>query len=119
MKKAEPLTEIYSQRDYLVSKCRHVLNSGNKVKQKVYFDLLQKFDIEHRTNTQLGPNEVEVENYKGKIITQDGNVIQVIDPEKDTRFIIGLDDSKTCGHRVSYPATVQDARNYIDWITTK
>lgn len=35
----------------------------------------------------------------------------------DTSFIIGLDDSKSTGYRTTAPTDLEDAINYIDWIT--
>jgi hypothetical protein len=36
---------------------------------------------------------------------------------EDTAYIVGLDDSKMNGYRVSLPNSLEDAINYIDWIT--
>lgn len=65
-----------------------------------------------------------VEEYKGKQIVvpepdPKSDCHMVYDPEQVTLFIVGLDDSKRNGYRESNPTTVQDARNYIDWITKK
>ena len=40
--------------------------------------------------------------------------IMVYDPEKDTLFIVGMDDSKQVGHRTFSKASVEDAKAHID-----
>ncbi len=40
--------------------------------------------------------------------------IMVYDPEKETLFIVGMDDSKQVGHRTFSKASVEDAKAYID-----
>lgn len=52
--------------------------------------------------------------YRGKIISMlDPHTPVVIDPIKYTVFFVGLDDSKRTGRRISKPATIDDAREYI------
>lgn len=42
----------------------------------------------------------------------------VHDPERDTLFIVSMDDSKSCGHRVfdERHNNVDAAKDYIDWL---
>jgi hypothetical protein len=59
--------------------------------------------------------------YKGQGIVENNNngVIEVINPSKGTRFIIGLDDSKRSGRRESVEMTIDEAikqaKKYIDY----
>lgn len=55
------------------------------------------------------------QRYKDHLIEDHGNGnVEVVSPS-DSRFIVGLDDSKhRAGGRISVPVTVQDAKNYID-----
>lgn len=46
------------------------------------------------------------------------DVVMVYDPEKDTLFIVGMDDSKQVGYRTFTKASVEDAKAYIDLATT-
>jgi hypothetical protein len=81
------------------------------------------------STTTLVPNEVITaygelrqvhvcETYKGFNIIDTGGVIQVHDPKHETLFIVALDDSKTCGHRVMVAEAnnVATARKYINWL---
>ena len=61
-----------------------------------------------------------IEDYKGKEIGyQNGDTVAVYDPDEQTVFIVGLDDSKSGGSRkfVDEANTVEAAREYIDWLT--
>lgn len=69
-----------------------------------------------------------VEEYKGfYITTQKMNktdtapTIEVFNPNKNTFFIVCMDDSKTSGNRTFDESlnTVLEARNYIDWVLQK
>jgi len=59
--------------------------------------------------------------YKGQGIVENNNngVIEVINPNDGTRFIIGLDDSKRSGSRQSVEMTIdeaiKEAKKYIDY----
>lgn len=56
--------------------------------------------------------------YKGYGIIDSGGVIEVINPEKGTRFIIDFDDSKIGGNKrsggMTYDEQVKAAKEYID-----
>ncbi|MDQ1805070.1 hypothetical protein RAH57_13815 [Chryseobacterium sp. CKR4-1] len=69
-----------------------------------------------------------IEEYKGRIIASHknnvsqksmDNIIIVYDKLDfpDYGFYIGLDDSKSIGYRKMEPVNMQDARNYIDWLS--
>lgn len=62
-----------------------------------------------------------LESYKGKDIVssspEDLQNCMVLDAEAGTLFIVGLDDSKRAGFRTSYPASIEDAKEYIDYVT--
>ena len=64
-----------------------------------------------------------LEHYKWMaIVVRPGDVnneaVMVYDPEKDTLFIVGMDDSKMVGYRTFTKASVEDAKAYIDSTTT-
>jgi len=73
--------------------------------------------------------DVIYEVYKGYgIIEQlDGNktlgngMVVVVNPNHGTRYVVGLDDSKSSGKRIynemPFKEAVQEARNYIDYLT--
>lgn len=70
--------------------------------------------IEH--GLQEGDNIVkEVEN-KWLIIKSKSGVFSVVDIQKGTRFIVGLDDSKMSGKRTSAKAGVKQAMEYINYL---
>lgn len=57
--------------------------------------------------------------HRGKnIVTSKEGTIMVHDPERDTLFIVSMDDSKSCGHRVfdERHNNVDAAKDYIDWL---
>lgn len=69
-----------------------------------------------------------IEEYKGQIIASHknnvsqksiDNIIIVYDnlDFPDYGFYIGLDDSKSIGYRKMEPVNIEDARNYIDWLS--
>ncbi|AZB25105.1 MULTISPECIES: hypothetical protein [Bacteroidota] len=69
-----------------------------------------------------------IEEYKGRIIASHksnvsqksmDNIIIVYDKLDfpDYGFYIGLDDSKNIGYRKMEPVNMEDARNYIDWLS--
>lgn len=69
-----------------------------------------------------------IEEYKGRIIASHknnvsqksmDNIIIVYDKLDfpDYGFYIGLDDSKSIGYRKVEPVNIEDARNYIDWLS--
>jgi hypothetical protein len=69
-----------------------------------------------------------IEEYKGRIIASHknnvsqksmDNIIIVYDKLDfpDYGFYIGLDDSKSIGYRKMEPVNMEDARNYIDWLS--
>lgn len=69
-----------------------------------------------------------IEEYKGQIIASHknnvsqksiDNIIIVYDKLDfpDYGFYIGLDDSKSIGYRKMEPVNMEDARNYIDWLS--
>lgn len=69
-----------------------------------------------------------IEEYKGQIIASHknnvsqksiDNIIIVYDKLDfpDYGFYIGLDDSKSIGYRKMEPVNIEDARNYIDWLS--
>jgi antirestriction protein len=57
----------------------------------------------------------EVEN-KYLIVASKGGVYSVVDIEKGSRFIVGLDDSKMSGKRTSAKAGVKQAMEYINYL---
>lgn len=57
----------------------------------------------------------EVDN-KYLIVASKGGVYSVVNIEKGSRFIVGLDDSKTSGKRKSVKAGVKEAMDYINYI---
>jgi antirestriction protein len=70
--------------------------------------------IEH--GLQEGDSIVkEVEN-KWLIVKSKSGVFSVVDIEKGSRFIVGLDDSKTSGKRTSAKAGVKQAMDYINYL---
>lgn len=69
-----------------------------------------------------------IEEYKGRIIASHknnvsqksmDNIIIVYDKLDfpDYGFYMGLDDSKNIGYRKMEPVNMEDARNYIDWLS--
>ncbi|WP_367331106.1 hypothetical protein [Sphingobacterium multivorum] len=69
-----------------------------------------------------------IEEYKGQIIASHknnvsqksiDNIIIVYDKLDfpDYGFYIGFDDSKSIGYRKMEPVNIEDARNYIDWLS--
>lgn len=50
------------------------------------------------------------------IVSSKGGVYSVVDIEKGSRFIVGLDDSKTSGKRKSVKAGVKEAMEYINYL---
>ncbi|WP_353148489.1 hypothetical protein [Chryseobacterium sp.] len=69
-----------------------------------------------------------IEEYKGQIIAihknnvsqkSIDNIIIVYDKLDfpDYGFYIGLDDSKSIGYRKMEPVNMDDAKNYIDWLS--
>lgn len=71
-------------------------------------------------NHPLGPAQTYelVEAYKDFNIVQDEGCIMVHDPQKETIFVVALDDSKKSGRRKFDKEynTVEAAREHIDWI---
>ena len=68
--------------------------------------------------TTLGRQEEDnvVEEYKGyDIVKHEEDCFEVVGD--DTRFIVGLDDSKSSGRRIAVPVKIENARAYIDYIT--
>lgn len=57
----------------------------------------------------------EVDN-KYLIVASKGGVYSVVDIEKGSRFIVGLDDSKTSGKRKSVKTGVKEAMEYINYV---
>jgi hypothetical protein len=48
----------------------------------------------------------------------EAHVDNVFIVERDgSSFIVGLDDSKSCGYRQSLPNGLEDAIGYVDWLT--
>lgn len=80
-----------------------------------YTEYLEKRikDLESRPLSAVTKGDNIVEFYRNKAIVENlPGCFEVVD---DVRFIVGLDDSKTTGKRESAPATVEDAKRYIDW----
>lgn len=76
--------------------------------------------MEKIIHKELGHEYYVIEEYQGmKIVVPEpeSECHMIYDPEHDTIFILGLDDSKRNGYRESHSTTVQDGRNYLDWIT--
>lgn len=60
-----------------------------------------------------------IECYGGRnIVSDDNGVIMVHDPNKDTVFIVCMDDSKSCGRRTFDEKynNAEAAKGYIDWL---
>mgnify|MGYP001245966576 CR=1 FL=1 len=60
-----------------------------------------------------------LECHRGQnIVTSNEGTIMVHDPDKETVFIVCMDDSKSCGYRKfdEKHNTVKAAREYIDWL---
>lgn len=57
-----------------------------------------------------------IKNYKNHKIVSTNGVIEVVS-QSNTRFVIGLDDSKDCGYKKFDESSnnVKSARDYIDW----
>ena len=108
------------------------MNDPNKPHYTVLLDYItrkdgKKFKMKDGALTEVrtlaaGSSEVEfVEKYRNHNIVFDGCTVMVHNPEKDTLFVVALDDSKTNGKRVFADEfnTVEEARKYIDWVTEK
>lgn len=65
---------------------------------------------------QEGDSIVKEVDNKWLIIKSKSGVFSVVDIEKGSRFIVGLDDSKTSGKRTSVKAGVKQAMDYINYI---
>ena len=67
----------------------------------------------------LMPNDKIVKEYKHALIIDTGGLIQVVDPEFATRFIVDLDDSKRSGRReslgLSYEEQLEAAHQLVDF----
>jgi antirestriction protein len=70
--------------------------------------------IEH--GLQEGDNIVKEVDNKWLIVKSKSGVFSVVDIEKGSRFIVGLDDSKTSGKRISVKAGVKQAMDYINYL---
>lgn len=60
-----------------------------------------------------------LEHFGGRnIVTSKEGTIMVHEPKADTLFIVSMDDSKSCGHRVfdEQQNNVEAAREYINWL---
>jgi hypothetical protein len=66
--------------------------------------------------SSLKPSVELIEVYKGEHINRHGKVISV-GKEPDHQYVVALDDSKRCGHRLwdESANTIETARRYIDW----
>ena len=67
---------------------------------------------------QEGDKIVKQVDDKYLIVASKGGVYSVVDIEKGSRFIVGLDDSKTSGKRKSVKAGVKEAMEYINYLTS-
>lgn len=65
---------------------------------------------------QEGDKIVKQVDDKYLIVASKGGVYSVVDIEKGSRFIVGLDDSKTSGKRKSVKAGVKEAMEYINYV---
>ena len=65
---------------------------------------------------QEGDKIVKQVDEKYLIVASKGGVYSVVDIEKGSRFIVGLDDSKTSGKRKSVKAGVKEAMDYINYL---
>lgn len=65
---------------------------------------------------QEGDKIVKQVDDKYLIVASKGGVYSVVDIEKGSRFIVGLDDSKTSGKRKSVKAGVKEAMEYINYL---
>jgi antirestriction protein len=65
---------------------------------------------------QEGDNIVKEVDNKWLIVKSKSGVFSVVDIEKGSRFIVGLDDSKTSDKRTSVKAGVKQAMDYINYI---
>ena len=65
---------------------------------------------------QEGDKIVKQVDEKYLIVSSKGGVYSVVDIEKGSRFIVGLDDSKTSGKRKSVKAGVKEAMEYINYV---
>lgn len=65
---------------------------------------------------QEGDKIVKQVDEKYLIVASKGGVYSVVDIEKGSRFIVGLDDSKTSGKRKSVKAGVKEAMEYINYL---
>ncbi len=72
-------------------------------------------------NKETNKTGQEIKTYKGMDYFQDKDDLWKVILDKDSVFIVALDDSKTCGHRriLEEANTENTCRNYIDFCTSE
>ncbi len=90
--------------------------------QKVWIEFSDDQNMEKIITKSTNRTVYVLEYYRGYMlvlpeIDADLQQIEVYDPENDTLFIVGLDDSKSRGHRQSIHLDdpIKAAKEYVDW----
>ncbi|MBT2621884.1 hypothetical protein [Chryseobacterium sp. ISL-6] len=64
--------------------------------------------------------EYTIASHKDNVAEKSINNLIIVYQTKhfpERRFIVGFDDSKMSGRRQSFAHNIEDAKNYIDWVT--